>query len=70
MAKTGTKRHILARIVAVGAVVSVILAAISRLTGQPLVLGAIGYSTLATIALLFAIYLMVDRWADAAKKDK
>jgi hypothetical protein len=70
MVAIGTTHHILARVAAAIAVVSVILAGITRLIGQPLVIGTISYMTVATVAILFAIYFVVEGWADAAKKAK
>ena len=66
--KIGNLHHILARSAAVVAAVSVILALISRLIGQALWVSDSGYMTIATVALLFAIYFLVEGWADAAKK--
>lgn len=70
MMKTGTTHHILARSAAVVAAVSVILAGIARLIGQNLGITTSSYMALATVALLFAIYFIVEGWADAAKKAK
>ena len=70
MGKIGTTHHILARLAAVVAAVSVILAGISRLIGQLLVIEISSYMTIATVAILFAIYFVVEGWADAAKKAK
>jgi len=70
MVKTGTKRRILARIAAAVAAISVLLAATSWLIGRGLLISTTGYFSIATVALLFAIYCVVDGWADAAKKDK
>lgn len=68
MMKIGTTHHILARLAAVAAVASVILAGISRLMGQSLGITVGSYMALATVAILFAIYFVVEGWADTAKK--
>ncbi len=70
MVEIGTKHHLLARLAAVIAVVSVILAGIARLVGGTLGFQVTSYMTIATVAILFAIYFVVDGWADAAKKAK
>ncbi len=70
MMKIGTTHHILARLAAVAAVVSVILAGISRLVGQGLGITVGSYMSLATVAILFALYFVIEGWADAAKKAK
>ena len=70
MMKIGTTHHILARLAAAVAAVSVILALISMLIGQTLWVTSNGYMTVATVALLFAIYFCVEGWVDAAKKAK
>jgi uncharacterized membrane protein HdeD (DUF308 family) len=56
----GTIHHILAYLAAAAAAVSVILAAISRLAGQVIVIEQGSYMMLATIAILFAIYFLVE----------
>ena len=63
----GTTHHILAYLAAAAAV-SVILAAISRLAGQVIVIEQGSYMMLATIAILFAIYFLVEGAAYSAKK--
>ncbi len=65
MNKIGTLHHILARLGAGVAAVSVILALISRITEQRLWLEDSSYLTVATVALLFAIYFVVEGWASA-----
>lgn len=70
MPEIGTTYHILARLAAAIAVVIVVLAGISRLIGQSLVFEISSYMTIATVAILFAIYFVVEGWADAAKKAK
>ena len=70
MEKIGTIHHTLARLAAAVAVVSVILAGISKLIAQTLWITDRSYMTVAMVALLFAIYFVVEGWADAAKKAK
>ncbi len=64
----GTMHHILAYLAAAAAAVSVIMAAISRLTGQTLGLLQGSYMMFATVAILFAIYFLVEGAACSAKK--
>ena len=64
----GTMHHILAYLAAAAAAASVILAAISRLTGQTLGIQQGSYMMLATIAILFAIYFLVEGAVYSAKK--
>ncbi len=66
----GKTHHILAYIAAAVAMVSVILAGISRLIGQELGIGIGGYMSLATVAIIFAIYLLVEGAVYSAKKAK
>ena len=68
--KVGTAHHVLAYLAAAVAVVSVILAGISRLVGQNLVITQSSYMTIATIAILFAIYFLVEGAVYYAKKAK
>ncbi len=68
--KVGNIHHYLSYVAAAVAVVSVILAGISRLVGQPLGITTSSYMTLATVAILFAIYFLVEGAAYAAKKAK
>ena len=70
MMKVGKAHHILAYVAAGVSVVSVILAAISRLVGQSLGLQIDSYMTLATVAILFAIYFLVEGAVYYAKKAK
>ncbi len=70
MGKIDRTHHILARLGAIVAAVSVILALISKLIAQTLWVTAGGYMTIAMVALLFAIYFVVEGWADAAKEAK
>ncbi len=66
--KVGTMHHVLAYLAAVAAAVSVLLAAISRLTGQVIVIQQGSYMMLATLAILFAIYFLVEGAVYSAKK--
>jgi len=68
--KVGTAHHILAYLAAAVSVVSVILAAISRFTEQTLVITQGSYMTIATIAILFAVYFLVEGAVCYAKKAK
>ncbi len=68
--KVCTVHHIIAYVAAAVAVVSVILAGISRLILQTLWLGRESYITIAVVALLFAIYFLIDGVLYAAKKAK
>ncbi len=68
MFKVGTIHHILSRLGAGAAAVSVILALISRLTGETLWIRDSSYLTVATVAILFAIYFLVEGAVYAAKK--
>ena len=70
MFNVGTTHHILAYVAAAVAAVSVILAGISRLIGQELALSIGGYMTLATVAIIFAIYFLIEGAAYYAKKGK
>ncbi len=68
MMKVGKIHHYLAYAAAAVAVVSVILAGISRLAGATLGITATSYMLLATVAILFAIYFLVEGAVYAAKK--
>jgi len=70
MIKVGTAHHILAYLAAAVAAVSVILAGISRLIEQNLGIGVGSYMSLATVAILFAIYFLVEGAVYYAKKAK
>ncbi len=67
MEKISTIRLTLSRLAAAAAVVSVILAGISKLIAQTLWITDRSYMTVAMVALLFAIYFVVEGWANAAK---
>ncbi len=66
--KVGNTHHILAYLAAAAAAVSVILAAISGLSRQVIVIAPGSYMTLATVAILFAIYFLVEGAVYSAKK--
>jgi len=70
MSKVGKTHHILAYVAAAVAAVSVILAGISRLVGQTLGLAVSSYMTLAIVAILFAIYFLVEGAVYSAKKTR
>ena len=70
MLKVGATHHILAYLAAAVAVVSVILAGIARLIGQNLGITTTAYMSLATVAILFAIYFLVEGAVYSAKKAK
>ena len=60
MMKVGTTHHILAYLAAAVSAVSVILAGISKLIGQTLGISTTSYMALATVAIVFAIYFLVE----------
>ena len=68
--KVSTSLRNLAYIAAAASAVSVILAVISRLTAQKLVVTQGSYMTFAIVAILFAIYFLIEGAARAAKKGK
>ncbi len=68
--KVETTHHTLAYIAAAVSAVSVILAGISRLMAQTLGLTLGSYMTLATVAILFAIFFLVEGAVHSAKKAK
>ena len=68
--KVGKTHHILAYAAAAVGAVSVIIAAISRLVMQTLGLAQGSYMTVATVAILFAIYFLVEGAVYTAKKAK
>ncbi len=70
MMKVENIHHYLAYAAAAVSAVSVILAGISRLVGQTMGLRVESYMSLATVAILFAIYLLVEGAVYAAKKGK
>ena len=70
MANIGKTHHVLAYIAAAVAVVSIILAGISRLIMLPIVITSTSFMSVATVALLFAIYFLVEGVIYSAKKSK
>ncbi len=68
MFKMGNIHHMLARLGAVVAAASVILAGISRLIEETLGITQSSYMTLATIAILFAIYFLIEGALFTAEK--
>ncbi len=66
--KVGTMHHVLAYLAAAAAAVSVLLAIISRFTEQVIVITQGSYMMFATIAILFAIYFLVEGAVCSAKK--
>ena len=70
MMKVGKTHHNLAYLAAAVAVVSVILAGISRLIMLPIVITSTSFMSVAAVALLFAIYFLVEGVIYSAKKSK
>ena len=70
MMKVCKVHHILAYLAAAVSAVSVILAGISRLIGQTVGLSQGSYMLLATVAILFAVYFLVEGAVYSAKKAK
>jgi len=68
MMKVGKIHHYLAYAAAAVAALSVILAGISWLAGATLGIAATSYMTLATVAILFAIFFLVAGAVCTAKK--
>ena len=66
--KVGTIHHRLAYLAAAASALSVILAGISKLAGAIIWITATSYITIATVAILFAIYFLVEGAVYAAKK--
>ncbi len=66
--KIGTAHHRLAYLAAAVAALSVIFAAIAQFAGLILGVSAGSYLTLATVAILFALYFLVEGVISAAKK--
>ena len=70
MTKVETTHFILAYLAAAVAAVSVVLAALAWLMGQPLAIPPGSYMTLATVAILFAIYFLIAGALYSAKITK
>lgn len=68
--KVGTIHHYLAYAAAAVAALSVILAGISKLAGVTLGIAPGSYMSLATVAILFAIYFLVEGAVYFAQKGK
>ena len=66
--KVGTVHHRLAYLAAAVSALSVLLAIISRFTVATIVITQGSYMNFATIAILFAIYFLVEGAVYAAKK--
>ena len=66
--KVGKVHHRLAYLAAAAAALSVLLAIISRLIGATIVVTQGSYMNLATVAILFAIYFLVEGVVNAANK--
>ena len=64
MMDMGNKRHMMARLAALLAALSVLLAIISKLTGSNIVVTQSSYMSFATVAILFAIYFRLGGMAD------
>ena len=67
--KVSAAHRILAYMAAVVAVASIILAGVSRLIMQNVGLQIDSYMVIAAVALLFAIYFLVEGAAQSASKD-
>ena len=70
MMKVGTIHHRLAYLAAAASALSVILAVISRFTMTSIVITQNSYMNFATVAILFAIYFLVEGAVYSAKKAK
>ena len=70
MMKVGKIHHILAYAAAAASVLSVLLAIISRFIGQTIVITQNSYMNFAIVAILFAIYFLVEGGASYTKKAK
>ncbi len=66
--KVGTIHHRLAYAAAAVSALSILLAIISRFTGATIVITQDSYMNFATVAILFAIYFLVEGAVHAAKK--
>lgn len=68
--KVGKIHHILAYAAAAASALSVILAIISRFTGETIVITQNSYMNFATVAILFAVYFLIEGAIYTAKKAK
>jgi len=66
--QVGRKRSMLARLAAAASILAVLLDIISRFAGINIVITQNSLMNFAIVAILFAIYFVVDGWADAARK--
>ena len=66
----GRRRQMLARLAAAASALSVSLAIISRFTGVTIVITQNSYMNFAIVAIIFAIYFLLDGWAEAARKSR
>ena len=70
MMKVGNIHHILAYVAAAVSALSVLLAIISRFIGQDIVITQDSFMNFATVAIIFAVYFLVEGAVYAAKKGK
>ncbi len=70
MIKVGNVHHMLACVAVGVSALSVILAIISRFTGATIVITQNSYMNFATVAILFAIYFLIEGAVCAALKAK
>ena len=68
MMKVGKVHHILAYVAAAVSALSVILAIISRFTGETIVITQNSFMNFAIVAIIFAVYFLVEGMVYAAKK--
>ncbi len=68
--KVGKIHHRLAYLAAAASALSVLLAIISRFIDQTIVITQDSYMTFATVAILFAVYFLVEGAVYSAKKAK
>ena len=70
MMKVGKIHHYLAYLAAAASALSVLLAIISRFVGETLVITQNSFMNFATVAIIFAVYFLVEGAVYAAKKGK
>ena len=68
MMKVGKIHHILAYAAAAASVLSVLLAIISKFIGQTIIITQNSYMNFATVAIIFAVYFLIEGAVYAAKK--
>ena len=66
--KVGKIHHILAYLAAAASVLSVLLAIISKFIGQTIIITQNSYMNFATVAIIFAVYFLIEGAVYAAKK--